>query len=132
MTEEMQFGPQEKPEAQPYIFPAPKYRRLLRIAALANAVAWIVLVGYVVILVMRILNDAAGYPLATPYDGYAEFWDTFKTVPLIALRYIFSWLELPLQGLVSFTVLKGIALGLKMIVETDKNRSGQGAEVKHA
>ena len=131
MTEEMQPRPQDKPDAQPLIFPAPKYRRLLRIAALANAVAWIALVGYGIFMVLMILQDASRYPLTTPYDGNAEFWRTFMQEPLLALYYIFSWLKLPLQGLVTFTVLKGVALGLGMIVETDMNRRENEEEGDH-
>lgn len=106
----------------PFAIPSRNYRRLLRIAALANAVSWIALVGYGIFMVLMILQDASRYPLTTPYDGNAEFWRTFKQEPLLALYYIFTWLKLPLQGLVSFTVLKGVALGLGMIVETDMNR----------
>lgn len=131
MTEEMQPRPQDKPAPQPLIFPAPKYRRLLRIAALANVVAWIALVGYGIFTVLMILNDASRYPMTTPYDGNAEFWRTFKQEPLLALYYIFSWLKLPLQGLVTFTVLKGVALGLGMIVETNMNRRENEEEGNH-
>ena len=132
MTEGTHPNPQEPLEPQAFAFSAPKYRRLLRIAALANAVAWFALVGYGIFMVLMILQDASTYPITSPYDGNAEFWQTFKQEPLMALYYILSWLKLPLQGLVTFTVLKGIAAGLGMIVETDKNRSGQDAEVSHA
>ena len=131
MTEEMQPRPQDKPVPQTLIFPAPKYRRLLRIAALANVVAWIALVGYGIFTVLMILNDASRYPMTTPYDGNAEFWRTFKQEPLLALYYIFSWLKLPLQGLVTFTVFKGVALGLGMIVETNMNRRENEEEGNH-
>jgi hypothetical protein len=102
-------------------FPTSRYRLMLRISALANGFAWILLVCFLIGTVLQIYNEAVRYEELS-FAPQRDFWLRFKGEPLFALSYIGIWLKNCLLGVYKFVVLKGIAMGLNMIVETDMNR----------
>lgn len=111
-------------------FPTPRYRLLLRVSAFANALAWIMLVLACIETVATILNQANTYEIQT-FVTFGSFWQKFTEEPVFAFDYLSAWLANCFQGVVYFTVLKGISLGLKMIVETDMNRSNALQEAEN-
>lgn len=91
-----------------------KHARLTRMAILTNIVSWIVFISftaYGAILFVQGWNSYAAQfpPLLDKHD------------PLAVAHLLLSFLTTFLQGVVSGMVLKGISLGLYMIVETDLN-----------
>ncbi len=102
-------------------FFSPNHNRLLNIATWAKYLAWVVLVVYVLNAGLQILeyqtflNNGQVQQSARLMDEFRLAVDTATTL---------------LRGVVSYLVLKGISLGLNMIVETDINYREQkgGAE----
>ncbi|HEX2994642.1 MAG TPA: hypothetical protein VHP14_07455 [Anaerolineales bacterium] len=89
----------------------PNHKRLLSIATWAKYLAWVALVIYtlwaMLIVFMSFSNN--GNPIQPPV-GLGE---GFKSAIDVAGTF--------LKGVIYYLVLKGISLGLNMIVETDIN-----------
>ncbi len=92
-----------------------RHKLLKRIAAVSNFLAWFALISYTVnagVEVLSFVNQFSSYELAIAVlaeNPYSQISFPF---------YIFNIL---LQGVVYWVVLKGISLGLNMIVETNLN-----------
>jgi uncharacterized membrane protein len=99
-----------------------KHRRLLRIASLANIFAWIVFVAYISLAGSRFWQFQSEY-LQNPNMAFQQpnFLAMLGANPVYAVNMVMSLLSTFLNGVVYGLVLKGISLGLNMIVETDLN-----------
>ncbi len=116
--------------------PEPKYRRLLRISALANIAAWIALVFFVVLAAFSILRqvdilEVTCPSIANSNDPFATLMQRLAREPWFAIQVLFDCLQYAVDGMVSFGVLKGVGLGLDMIVETDMNRRNSQTDGDH-
>ncbi len=96
-----------------------KHKKLFRISTLANFFAWVALIFYGFLTYTTIyeffsLPQVQDYPNTIPvgvFSGYLEL------VVRLVTRILYAFYP----GVVAWLVLKGISLGLKMIVETDIN-----------
>ena len=93
-------------------FLSPTHRRLLRVARIASAFAWLAL-GYQVVLTL------AGV-IADLYTGRLLVDTAARLLGLAS-----SVAGHLLSGIVSWLLLRGVALGLSMLVETDCNYRAQ-------
>lgn len=107
-----------------------KHKQLLNIAMWAKYLAWIVLALYVLDLVSRFFQREAMYAQAGMLSGASIGFVSFLAKnPVYGLNFLLDELSLLFNGIVYFLVLRGIALGLNMIVETDINyREQKGDE----
>lgn len=103
------------------------HNRLLTIATWAKYLAWIVLAFYLILAVLQFfqyqnfLNSSGQLP--------TDIWDYFKNNPFDAFRLAVNILISILRGVIFYLVLKGLSLGLNMIVETDINYREQKAGI---
>jgi phosphatidylserine synthase len=84
--------------------------RLLDIAVAAKNIAWVVLVIYIVLASLRLVQY-----------NWSQFGMLLSNDPLSFFGFVINELATVIQGTVYYLVLKGISLGLNMIVETDIN-----------
>ena len=103
-------------------FFSPSHKRLLNIATWAKYLAWIVLIIHIFSVIGTFFQEQNYYTLYGTQGG--QFLDfshmlrknlSYSFSLLIELTNVFS------TGVVYFLLLKGISLGLNMIVETDIN-----------
>ena len=100
-----------------------KHKKLLWISAWANILAWIALIVYALIMLSTILDiryDLLSLPqfLGSSKQGQLGVVTEYLA---IGVKLITRVLEACFPGIVYWLVLKGISVGLKMIVETDIN-----------
>jgi len=100
-------------------FFSPNHKRLLSIAAWAKYLAWVMLVIYILLAVTGILP----YRYRPDYNNQFSMglWEFVKSNPFDGFSILITMASTILKGVVYFLVLKGISLGLNMIVETDIN-----------
>jgi hypothetical protein len=108
-------------------FFSPNHKRLLSIAVWAKYLAWIVLIIYALLIVTQIIQLL----LAKDNENYLgitsqSLLTMLREDSLSLFRRAISMSVTLLKGIVYFLVLKGISLGLNMIVETDINYREQG------
>jgi hypothetical protein len=104
-------------------FLSPKHSQLLNIAIWAKYLAWIALIAYIIRAVLAPFFSQAFYE-QTPgvFFGSSNFWAIVLKNPLYYLVNIGAdAMIVLLKGSIFYMVLKGISLGLYMIVETDIN-----------
>jgi hypothetical protein len=101
------------------------HNRLLSIAGWANALAWAALVFYLFLAVVTIVVDQSNYQRlqSLSYTQYGvDYWEMARSNLLTyVIRIGSDILSRVLAGFVYFVVLKGISLGLYMVIETDMN-----------
>ncbi len=94
------------------------HNRLLTIATWAKYLAWVVLIVYILWAVLLIAQDFSNHVNQLQSDiGLLEKFRVELNLATTLLR-----------GVVYYLVLKGISLGLNMIVETDINYREQKQE----
>jgi hypothetical protein len=86
------------------------HKRLLTIATWAKYLAWVALVAYILLAGLQILPRQSFYSDFPPRNTLLE-----------QLRRVADAAVVLLRGVIYYLVLKGISLGLNMIVETDVN-----------
>jgi len=96
-------------------FFSPNHKRLLSIAAWAKHIAWVVLVVYILLSAIEIIR------FQNNVEASQKFGGNVPNNPLDIFRLVVNIAALALKGVVYYLVLKGISLGLNMIVETDIN-----------
>jgi hypothetical protein len=106
-------------------FFSPGHERLLGIAVWAKYLAWVVLAFHILISAIQPFMIHGDYQhmqaLADPFER-PGFQEMIGEDPLFYLVKIGSgMIRVFLNGLIYYLVLKGISLGLNMIVETDVN-----------
>ena len=95
------------------------HRSLKRIATAASIFAWAVL-GFYIFQALGILLWAHYQPLLEPYA------ERVQSEPVLRfLNLVISIAGRLLTGGVDWLLLKGVALGLNMLVETDRNYRSQ-------
>ena len=98
------------------------HRSLMRVATVANVFAWITLVFY--------LFQALSALLWAYYQPHTQLYaGSVQEEPVVRfLNLSISVAGRLLSGAICWSMLRGIALGLNMIVETDRNyrRQAQG------
>jgi hypothetical protein len=101
-------------------FFSPSHNRLLNIATWAKYLAWVVLVVYILNANLQIFQHQ--YISNNQFQEGTRLMDEF--------RFGINMATTLLRGIVFYLVLKGVSLGLNMIVETDINYREQegGAE----
>jgi hypothetical protein len=103
---------------------SPNHNRLLSIASWAKYLAWVVLIVYVLWAIgayFQEQNMYLNYGQGIPGQTYLDFFIYLTNFPSIGLSVLVRIIGTVLQGVVYYLVLKGISLGLNMIVETDIN-----------
>lgn len=95
-------------------FFTPKHKRLKRISGTANILAWIVLLFFVFQTFSQLL-------MFISQQSFQASIEIFKENPEFALNLFLSNINILLQGVVYWLILKGVSMGLNMIMETDLN-----------
>lgn len=111
--------------------------RLMSIAGWANNLAWVMLVFYLLLAALTIFLDQVNYQrmqiMTSGFESSLDYWEMMRANPLHYLLGIgSSILSRVLTGFVYYIVLKGISLGLYMVIETDMNchaKENQGGEL---
>lgn len=93
----------------------PNHKRLLRFAKFATIFAWGHLVLYVLDAVIKAMNSFVYY------SNIPSIIDLFMENPVITFNVFWDSISTLFLGGLGWIVLKGIALGLNMVVETDLN-----------
>ena len=112
-------------------FFTPQHERLLNIATWAKNLAWVALVVAFILPFARYIEVQNLYNYQQSVFGQnIGFADAIKNDPMYGFSVFTDTLDKFLSGFIYFLVLRGIALGLNMIVETDINYREQkgGAE----
>ena len=94
-----------------------KHLRLWRISAAADIWASIIIVIFIVLA----LGQAYRYNQLAHNQFQTDLIGLFSQEPIYILDVALQMMSVLVQGVVYYLVLKGIALGLNMIVETDIN-----------
>lgn len=104
-------------------FFSPNHNRLLNIATWAKYLAWVVLVVYVLWTIGIYFQEQNRfvYYQVTGTVHYSDFVIFLKRNPSYAFIIFMEMAGTFIRGIMYFLVLKGISLGLNMIVETDIN-----------
>lgn len=100
-------------------FFSPSHKRLLTIATWAQYLAWVVPVVFVFNAIATFIQNQYAY--SYQFQRQAIFSEILKDEPIVALNTILNTVSVVFRGIVYYLVLKGISLGLNMIVETDIN-----------
>jgi hypothetical protein len=100
-----------------------KHKKLLRISAWANILAWIALIVYTLFTLSTILNFKYEILSLPQVQGYPSQVQPGVDTGYLAIgaKLITRVVEAFFPGVVYWLGLKGISVGLKMIVETDIN-----------
>ena len=94
-----------------------KHLRLWRISSLANFLSSIVVIVYILLVIWQIFQDNE-WSLA---QHNINFLDYLFQKPVYIFVFLTQIAGLILQGAIYYLVLKSVALGLDIIVETDIN-----------
>jgi len=108
-----------------------KHKLLLNFALWAKYLAWVVVIVYVFYTYGRLLEIQTSYIFQTG-GQHLDFGELWMKTPLYIFSIFVDLLSVFLKGIVYFLVLKGISLGLNMVVETDINyreQKQQGREL---
>ena len=97
-------------------FFAPKHKRLLNIAMAMNIFAWLMLFFFIFSGTVQLISLISNYFQASQFP-----YNTTSSIPIPYLNNIVSTVGSIFYGVVYWLILKGISLGLSMIVETDIN-----------
>lgn len=99
------------------------HKRLLNVATWAKYLAWVVFVSHALWSISVYFQKQAAYMYYGNLQGqyYGSFFQLLKDWPSFAFSIFAEIIGIFLKGVVYFLVLKGISLGLNMIVETDIN-----------
>jgi hypothetical protein len=107
-------------------FFSPKHKQLLGIALWAKYLAWFVLAVFILraglVIFQKQVNFQQTYAVMGSSTSAQGYWDMVRDDPLYYGFDIGADMAgMLLSGAVYYVVLKGISLGLNMIVETDVN-----------
>jgi hypothetical protein len=97
-----------------------KHDQLLNIATWARYLAWVVLVYFIFLAVFGFIGSLN---MVSQFSnlGTLGFLDLVNISPFTALKFLLEAIGLLVKGAIYFLVLRGISLGLNMIIETDIN-----------
>lgn len=97
------------------------HKRLLNVAAWAKYLAWIVLAINILYIFGTYLQEQNYYTFYRVQGQFLEFSQMLRKNPAYAFSLLIAMVDVFFRGIVYFLLLKGISLGLNMIVETDIN-----------
>lgn len=97
---------------------------LWRISTWANGLAPIVFFMFIVFSLWQVFE----YSRTANLQYQTDLFELFSESPVYMLDVLFRMAKVFLQGTVYYLALKGIALGIDMIVETDINYRENKAE----
>ena len=95
------------------------HNQMLNIATWAKYLAWVVLIVYIVLAVLQFFQYQAMFSTSSQFQ--TSILSFFKNNPFDAFRVLVNMATSVLRGIIFYIALKGISLGLNMIVETDIN-----------
>jgi len=95
------------------------HKRLLSIATWAKYLAWIAFVIYILWAGLQMFQYQN--ILSNNSQFRFDLWSFLRSNPLEAFKLGVNMMSIVLRGIIYYLVLKGISLGLNMIVETDIN-----------
>jgi hypothetical protein len=100
-----------------------KHKALLSLATWAKYLAWVALIANILLAAAAYFREQNYYGVlrTVTEGGFGDFWDALSRFPLYAFGVAIEILNIIFNGAVYFLVLKGVSLGLNMIVETDIN-----------
>ncbi len=100
-----------------------KHARLVNIASAANTFAWIALVFQILYMGARFLQYQSSYTMQNMASGFGQpdFMKMLSQNPLYTFSLAIDLANIFLRAVVSWLALKGISLGLYMVVETNLN-----------
>ncbi len=100
-----------------------KHGRLINIASVANVFAWIALVSQVLYAGARFIQLQNSYMIQTMSTGFGQpnFMEMLSQNPAYTFSLIVDLASIFIRGGIYWLVLKGISVGLYMVVETDLN-----------
>lgn len=100
-----------------------KHGRLMNIASVANIFAWIALVSQVLYVGARFIQLQNSYMIQTMSTGFGQpnFMEMLSQNPVYTFSLIVDLVSIFIRGAIYWLVLKGISIGLYMVVETDLN-----------
>jgi hypothetical protein len=102
-----------------------KHARLIRIANIANVFAWVVIAVFILAVGAKFIQVESSYYMQQNIymntDQNLSFANMLAGNLVYAASFYVNLISIFLQGMVFGLVLKGISLGLNMIVETDLN-----------
>lgn len=108
---------------------SPSHNRLLAVATWAKYLAWVVLIVHILWVGATYIQEQNFFmsyrALGSNMMKYRDFMDFLRQVPSYGFSVLIEIIGVFLRGIVYFLVLKGISLGLYMIVETDLNYRDQ-------
>jgi hypothetical protein len=103
------------PDQKKTVFP--NHKRLLRIAKFSDYFSWIAFVYYVCLAILNVLTAV--------HDDPIRYGSTISSLLLekqfYAILLLANTLRIVLQAIIIWLILKGVSLGLIMIVETNHN-----------
>lgn len=115
-----------------------RHARLTRIAYFANILAWVILVYHILWVGVHFVKTYDAYTpgglksLIVDFSIDPDFIEILVDNPLFAISLVSNLIGLFIRGIVSAIVLKGISLGLYMIVDTDLNYREKAQEGSNA
>lgn len=95
------------------------HTRLLDIANWSKYLAWIILIGFLLYATGSFIQNMQYRHIYTGYPSNTT--STFLGNSLLTVNALLESITEAFKGVALFLVLKGISLGLNMIVETDIN-----------
>jgi hypothetical protein len=100
-------------------FFTPKHQKLYKVSKIANTFAWVALVIFTILTILDIISSLNLAPLMA--NRALPFNDLLRYIPQFFIRSFVSAVNYFLKGILFWIILKGISLGLNMVIETDLN-----------
>jgi hypothetical protein len=105
------------------------HERLARIADIAKVFAWIVFVVSILLVGAKFIGVQNSYNVQAMRLGQTpDFWGMMSQKPLYAFSVFVEMLSTLIYGIVYGLVLKGISLGLNMLIEIDLDNKENSRE----
>jgi hypothetical protein len=103
-------------ESTGYDFFTDQHERLASIASWANFFAWLVLFVNIFLMIASFIDSIYIYAIREP-----DYFEVLSQDSVYMARFTLNLFSILLRGVVYWFVLKGVSLGLNMIIETDVN-----------
>jgi hypothetical protein len=106
-------------------FFSPKHNLMMNFAMWANVLAWVALFFYAlrawVTAIQYRMSMLQAQDVFTSITDTLKFWSLLGDQPYYLISMVVAMLSLIMRGVIYYLILKSVALGLNMIVETDVN-----------
>jgi len=100
-----------------------RHGRLTNIASIANTFAWIAFGSQILYIGARFLQFQGSYIMQAMSAGFGQpsFMEMLSQNPAYTFSLVVDLTTILIRGVVYWLVLKGVSVGLYMIVETNLN-----------